>query len=183
VHVDEHAELGIRRRLAIGIHAGHRQLGTIWVQEGAEPFAERAAEVLVGAARVAAGHLVRRRSQQAPGGRWERDLVAGLLDGRASPDLVAGTFGLDEDVSALVIGFGVRDGDAATHEPTTRELSFAELGEVVSVHAAAHRRAALCAAGHVRRGRRRRPAPQRDPGPGRDRVAGAAARGRAALAA
>jgi DNA-binding PucR family transcriptional regulator len=146
VHVDEHAELGIRRRLAIGIHAGHRQLGTIWVQEGAEPFAERAAEVLVGAARVAAGHLVRRRSQQAPGGRWERDLVAGLLDGRASPDLVAGTFGLDEDVSALVIGFGVRDGDAATHEPTTRELSFAELGEVVSVHAAAHRRAALCAA-------------------------------------
>jgi DNA-binding PucR family transcriptional regulator len=141
VHVDEHAELGIRRRLAIGIHAGHRQLGTIWVQEGAEPFAERAAEVLVGAARLAAGHLVRRRSQQAPGGRWERDLVAGLLDGRVSPDLVAGTFGLDEHAGALVVGFAVRDGDAATHE-----LTIAELGEVVSVHAAAHRRAALCAA-------------------------------------
>jgi DNA-binding PucR family transcriptional regulator len=141
VHVDEHVELGIRRRLAIGIHAGHRQLGTIWVQEGAEPFADRAAEVLVGAARVAAGHLVRRRSQQAPGGRWERDLLAGLLDGRASPDLVAGTFGLDEHAGALVIGFAVRNGDAATHE-----LSLAELGEVVSVHAAAHRRAALCAA-------------------------------------
>ena len=146
VHVDEHAELGIRRRLAIGIHAGPRQLGTIWVQEGAEPFAERAAEVLVGAARVAAGHLVRRRSQQAPGGRWERDLVAGLLDGRASPDLVAGTFGLDEHAGALVVGFAVCDDDTATHEPTTRELSLAELGEIVSVHAAAHRRAALCAA-------------------------------------
>jgi DNA-binding PucR family transcriptional regulator len=141
VHVDEHAELGIRRRLAIGIHAGHRQLGTIWVQEGAEPFAERAAEVLVGAARVAAGHLVRRRSQQSPGGRWERDLVAGLLDGRASPDLVAGTFGLNEDAGALVVGFTVRDGDAAS-----QELVIAELVEVVSVHAAAHRRAALCAA-------------------------------------
>ncbi|GAA5135244.1 PucR family transcriptional regulator [Pseudonocardia adelaidensis] len=141
VHVDEHAELGIRRRLAIGIHAGHRQLGTIWVQEGAEPFAERAAEVLVGAARVAAGHLVRRRSQQAPGGRWERDLVAGLLDGRASPDLVAGTFGLNEDAGALVVAFAVRDADAAS-----QELVVAELVEVVSVHAVAHRRAALSAA-------------------------------------
>jgi DNA-binding PucR family transcriptional regulator len=141
VPVDEHAELGIRRRLAIGIHAGHRQLGTIWVQEGAEPFAERAAEVLVGAARVAAGHLVRRRSQQAPGGRWERDLIVGLLDGRASPDLVAGTFGLNEDAGALVAAFAVRDGDAAS-----QELVVAELVEVVSVHAAAHRRTALCSA-------------------------------------
>jgi DNA-binding PucR family transcriptional regulator len=134
VQVDEHAELGIRRRLAIGIHAGHRPLGTIWVQEGAEPFAERAAEVLVGAARVAAGHIVRRRSQQAPGGRWERDLVAGLLDGRASPDL-------NEDSSALVAAFAVRGGDVAS-----QELVVTELVEVVSVHAAAHRRAALCAA-------------------------------------
>ena len=141
VHVDENAALGIRRRLAVGIHAGHRQLGTIWVQEGAEPFAERATDVLVGAARVAAGHLVRRRGRQAPGAGWGQDLVAGLLDGRASPDLVAGTFGLDEHAGALVVGFAVRGGDAATHE-----LSLAELGEVVSVHAAAHRRAALCAA-------------------------------------
>jgi sugar diacid utilization regulator len=96
---------------------------------------------LVGAARVAAGHLVRRRSQQAPGGRWERDLVAGLLDERASPDLVAGTFGLNEDAGALVVAFAVRDGDAAA-----QELVVAELLEVVSVHAAAHRRTALCAA-------------------------------------
>ncbi|HLU55443.1 MAG TPA: helix-turn-helix domain-containing protein [Pseudonocardia sp.] len=141
VEVDEHAELGIRRRLAIGIHAGHRQLGTIWVQEGAEPFAERAAEVLVGAARVAAGHIVRRRTQQAPGRRWERDLVAGLLDGRASPDLVAGAVGLNEESSALVVAFAVRDDDAAA-----QELVVTELVDVVSVHAAAHRRTALCAA-------------------------------------
>jgi DNA-binding PucR family transcriptional regulator len=141
VHVDEHAELGIRRRLAIGIHAGYRQLGTIWVQEGAEPFAERAADILVGAARLAAGHLVRRRSRQAPGTGWGHGLIAGLLDGRASPDLVAGTFGLDEHADTLVIGFAVRHRDAATHE-----LVLAELAEVVSVHAAAHRRAAICAA-------------------------------------
>ena len=141
VHIDEHAELGIRRRLAVGIHAGHRQLGTIWVQEGAVPFAERAPDVLVGAARVAAGHLIRRRSQQAPGARWSRDLVAGLLDGRASPDLVAGVFGLDEHGSALVAGFAVRANDSAAHE-----LSVAELTDVVSVHAATYRRSALTAA-------------------------------------
>ena len=137
VHVDEHADLGVRRRLAIGIHAGPRALGTIWVQEGAQPFSPRAEDVLVGAARVAAGHLVRRR-RSAP--TWHRDLVEGLLDGRASPDLVAGTFGLDEHAPTLVVGFAVR-----AAEGVTRELSVAELADVVAVHAAGYRRAALTA--------------------------------------
>ncbi|OLT14060.1 transcriptional regulator [Pseudonocardia sp. CNS-139] len=139
VRIDEHAELGIRRRLAVGIHAGARPLGTIWVQEGAGPFADRAADVLVGAARVAAGHLVRRRSQ-APAAHSRRDLVAGLLDGRVSPGLVAGASGLDEHTSALVVAFAVRTGEAAAHE-----LGVAELGDVVSVHAAGYRRGALTA--------------------------------------
>jgi sugar diacid utilization regulator len=93
--------------------------------------------VLVGAARVAAGHLVRRR-RSAP--TWHRDLVEGLLDGRVSADLVAGTFGLDERSPALVVGFAVRAGAGVT-----RELSVAELAEVVGVHAAGYRRAALTA--------------------------------------
>ncbi|MBW0116444.1 PucR family transcriptional regulator [Pseudonocardia abyssalis] len=134
VHVDEHAELGIRRRLAVGIHAGQRQLGTIWVQEGVTPFAERAESVLVGAARVAAGHLIRRRSQQSPGARWSRDVVAGLLDGRVGAELVAATFGLDAGDPAVVVAFGA-----------TSELGVAELTEVVSVHAATFRRGALTA--------------------------------------
>jgi DNA-binding PucR family transcriptional regulator len=144
VHVDEHAELGIRRRLAVGIHAGQRPLGTIWVQEGAAPFSERAADVLVGAARVAAGLLVAHRGRESSGGGHGRDLVVGLLDGRASPDLVADTFGLDEGSGALVVGFAVRGAGGADH--ATRALSVAELTDVVSVHAAAYRRAALIAA-------------------------------------
>lgn len=164
VAVDEHEELGIRRRLAIGIRAGTRQLGTIWVQEGAVPLAERSAEVLVGAARVAAGHLVRRRRTR-PG--WGRDLVAGLLDGRTSPDLVAAAFGIDEHAPAVVVAFAVRagadalrpaearDGAADALLPAeaqnsavgvTHELSVAELTDVVSVHAAGYRRSALTAA-------------------------------------
>lgn len=138
VRIDEHAELGIRRRLAVGIHAGQRPLGTIWVQEGSTPFAERAEDVLLGAARVAAGHLVRRRSQQSPGARWSRDVVVGLLDGRVDADLVAGTFGLDPAAPAAVVAFAVRGGEA-------RELGVAELTDVVSVHAATVRRGALTA--------------------------------------
>jgi DNA-binding PucR family transcriptional regulator len=136
VRIDEHAELGIRRRLAVGIHAGHRQLGTIWVQEGAAPLAERAEKVLVGAARVAAGHLIRRRSRHRDA--WSRDVVIGLLDGRVGADLVAGTFGLDESAPAVVVAFAVRGGDA-------HELGTAELSDVVSVHAATFRRGALTA--------------------------------------
>jgi sugar diacid utilization regulator len=143
VAVDEHAELGIRRRLAIGIHAGPRQLGTIWVQEGATALSERSADVLVGAARVAAGHLVRRR-RTAPG--WGRDLIAGLLDGRTGADLVAAAFGLDEHAPAVVAGFAVRAGG----DGVTRELSIAELTDVVSVHAACYSSAALTAALHGR---------------------------------
>jgi hypothetical protein len=127
----------VRRRLAIGIHAGPRALGTIWVQEGAQPFSPRAEDGLVGAARVAAGHLVRRR-RTAP--TWHRDLVEGLLDGRASPDLVAATFGLDEHAPAVVVGFAVRAGAGVT-----RELSVSELADVVAVHAAGYRRAVLTA--------------------------------------
>lgn len=167
VRVDEHAELGIRRRLAVGIHAGHRQLGTIWVQEGASPFAERAEDVLLGAARVAAGHIVRLRSRR-PAERWSRDVVTGLLDGRVGGDLVAGTFGLDERASAVVVAFVVRSGTVRSgtvrtgpaasdpaHPPAdTRagghELGMAELVDVVSVHAAALRRGALVAPGGAR---------------------------------
>ncbi len=138
VRVDEHAELGIRRRLAAGIHAGRRQLGTIWVQEGAAPLAGNAESVLLGAARVAAGHLVRRRAEPAP--RLGHDVVAGLLDGRVAADLAAAAFGIDALAPAVVVAFGVADGD-----PAARELGARELTEVVAVHAAAFRRGALVA--------------------------------------
>ncbi len=142
VRVDEHPELGIRARLAAGIHAGRRPLGTIWVQEGDAPLAERAGTVLLGAARVAAQHLARRRAEPAPGTRLGRDVVAGLLDGRVAADLAAAAFGIDADAPAVVVAFAVHDGDDAA----ARELAVGELAEVVAVHAAAYRRDALVTA-------------------------------------
>jgi DNA-binding PucR family transcriptional regulator len=141
VRVEEHPGLGIRRRLAAGIHAGRRPLGTIWVQEGDGPLAERAETVLLGAARVAAQHLARRRAEPAPGTRLGRDVVAGLLDGRVAADLAAAAFGIDADAPAVVVAFAVRDG--AGTDPAVRELAVGELAEVVAVHAAAYRRDAL----------------------------------------
>jgi DNA-binding PucR family transcriptional regulator len=141
VRIDEHPALGIRRRLAAGIHAGRRQLGTVWVQEGDVPLAESAESLLVGTARVAAGHLVRRRAEPAPGARLGRDVVAGLLDGRVAADLAAAAFGIDAAAPAVVVAFGVPGADA-----TARDLAAGELTEVVAVHAAAFRRDALVAA-------------------------------------
>jgi hypothetical protein len=142
VHIDEHPELGIRRRLAVGIRAGVQHLGTIWVQQGREPFAERAESALLGASRVAAAHLLRYRAEGAPGSRSQQDLVSGLLDGRSSPDLVAGHLGLDPATPAVVAAVTA----PAESDHSARELHKAEMLSVVSVHATAYRRSALVGA-------------------------------------
>ncbi|SHK95241.1 transcriptional regulator, CdaR family [Pseudonocardia thermophila] len=129
VRIDEHPELGIRRRLAAGIHAGARWLGTIWVQEGSTGFTPRAEEALLGATRVAAQHLVRRRTRRSPG----TDLVAGLLAGRVAPELVAGVYGIDPEAPVVVAAFTAPGADA---------VGVAELADVVAVHAATYRRTA-----------------------------------------
>ncbi|WP_435158037.1 PucR family transcriptional regulator [Amycolatopsis sacchari] len=137
VRVEERPELGIRRRLAVGIRAGSQHLGAIWVQEGAQPFAERAESALLGAARLAAVQLLRRRS---PSVRPREDLVAGLLDGRISADLVAGQLGLDPAAPAVVLAFAPRE---VERDRPAHELHQLELSHVVSVHATSYRRSAL----------------------------------------
>lgn len=138
VYIDERPELGIRRRLAVGIRAGRQHLGTIWVQEGSQPFTEQADSVLVGAARVAAVHLLRRRGS--PGVRSQQDLVAGLLGGRINADLVAGQLGLKPAMSAVVMAFTALADQRGQAE---YELHQVELAKVVSVHLASYRRGAL----------------------------------------
>ncbi|PRX44557.1 CdaR family transcriptional regulator [Prauserella shujinwangii] len=140
VRIDEHPELGIRRRLAVGIRAGSQHLGTIWVQEGREPFAERAESALLGAARLAAVQLLRGRSG---GDRSPQRLVTGLLDGTASADLVAGRLGLDPATPAVVVAYAVREviADRPAHE-----LHRVEAIDMVSMHLASYRRGALVGA-------------------------------------
>jgi sugar diacid utilization regulator len=139
VDVDEHPELGIRRRMAVGIHAGAKPLGTIWVQEGAAPLAQRCRQVLLGAARVAAPQLIRQRSV-ATAAPLRENLLTGLLDGRVDVDSVADAIGADPAKPGLVVAFTLRTREQDRSE---FELRQAELTNLVSVHTAAYRRTAM----------------------------------------
>ena len=134
VAIDAHPDLGLRRRLAIGIRSGDRQLGTIWVQEGSTPLAERADQTLLGAARVAALHLVRPRREPDADLRLTRTLLTGLLDGATGPQSLAGHLNLGLTRPAAVLGFSL---------PGSMDPARGETIGLVSVHAAARHRNAL----------------------------------------
>jgi hypothetical protein len=143
VRVDDHPELGIRARLAVGMRAGPRYLGAIWVQQRSpeEPFTVHAEDALRGAARLAAAEITRRRAGLGSGSR-HRDLLAGLLAGDTNVDLAAGRLGMDPAASALVVAFG---GPVEVDAPT-RRLSVEQVRGVVSVYATAYHRTARVAA-------------------------------------
>lgn len=125
-------------RLAVAIRSGERQLGTIWVQEGSAPLTEQSDQALLGAARVAALHLVRRRRELSADLTLTRTLAAGLLEGSTGPQPLAGHLALDAARPAAVLGFSY----GAT-EATLPELTRAEVGNLISVHTAARHRSAL----------------------------------------
>ncbi|WP_232246380.1 PucR family transcriptional regulator [Kitasatospora mediocidica] len=135
IAVEPHPELGLRRRLAIGIRAGAQPLGTIWVQEGAQPLAPLAEQALVGAARVAAGQLVRRRRELSADVRLTRTLLTGLLEGSTGPQSLATHLGLDPHRPATVLAYAAQGSD----------VTRAEVSGLISVHTAARHRGALLA--------------------------------------
>ena len=136
VAIDARPELGLRRRLAVGIRSGERQLGTIWVQEGSLPLAERADQALLGAARVAALHLVRPRREPSADLRLTQALLTGLLDGATGPQSLAGHLRLDPGHPVAVLGFAL---------PGPLDPARTEVVGLVSVHAAARHRSAVVA--------------------------------------
>ena len=140
VRIDERPELGIRRRMAVGIHAGAQPLGTIWVQEGARPLAERSERALLGAARVAALQLIRQRAEVTAAPRFRENLLTGLLDGRADAESVAGNIGAYASKPGVVVAYTLR---AREHDRSELELQLAEITSLISVHSAAYRRSAL----------------------------------------
>lgn len=145
VSVEERPDLGIRRRLAVGIHAGSRPLGTIWVQQAAEPLAKGAERALLGAARVAALQLIRQRSEATGGPRFRENLLEGLLDGRVDADSVADNIGADAAQPAAVVVFALQ-AQEVDFERTELELQRSELAGLIAVHASAYRRSALVTA-------------------------------------
>ncbi|MFI0452722.1 PucR family transcriptional regulator [Actinomadura sp. 6N118] len=137
VRVEERPELGIRRRIAAGVHAGTRPLGVVWVQEGSTPLTEQAETALLGASRALAPRLIRYHARSGRETSLREDLLVGLLDGRLDAGSAADDIGADPELPAMVVAFALRA------EAGLRPLQRAELVNLISVHAAAYRRATL----------------------------------------
>src|SRR6201996_8573314 len=82
VRVAERLELGLRPRLAIGIHQAAADAprppvfaGTIWVQRGSQPLADDAEEMLRGAAVLAARIISRLAARPSTHARWIQQLL------------------------------------------------------------------------------------------------------------
>jgi DNA-binding PucR family transcriptional regulator len=140
VRVAERPELGLRPRLAIGIHqppVDARRApvfaGTIWVQRGSRPLAEDAEEMLRGAAVLAARVMSRLAARPSMHALRVQQLL-GLRDvdtsEAASPAdaaaIIARELGIIADGNAAVIGF-----DTAHHNP--------RLADVLALSASAFR--------------------------------------------
>jgi DNA-binding PucR family transcriptional regulator len=135
VEIAEHPESGVRRRLAVGVFAGRRQLGTIWVQQGAEEFPPHARQALLGAARLAAVELTATRGRSAA---RADDALGALLSGRDA--MLPGLNARTAQKACAVAVFALR---RAGDDPAERLLRLDALAGVVRVHAAALRASAL----------------------------------------
>ncbi len=131
VEVAEHPASGVRRRLAVGVFAGRRQLGTIWLQQGSTEFSPHARQALLGAARLAAEQLT------GSGRLREDDGLAALLAGRGSA--VLARLGRDAGRPCAVAVFA----PSPATDPAADRLGWEELSAIVTVHGAALRRRAL----------------------------------------
>ncbi|MCV7443483.1 PucR family transcriptional regulator [Mycobacterium paraense] len=111
VRVAERPELGLRPRLAIGIHqapAGPRRppvfAGAIWVQQGSQPLADDAEDVLRGAAVLAARIMLRLTARPSTHARRVQQLL-GLTDEPGDAAAVAHELGLPADGPAALVGW------------------------------------------------------------------------------
>jgi DNA-binding PucR family transcriptional regulator len=149
VRVAERPELGLRPRLAIGIYqppASARRApvfaGTIWVQQGSQPLADDAEQMLRGAAVLAARIMSRLAARPSTHARRVQQLL-GLTDPDAvTPPVemaaIAGELGLAADGTAALIGWDFLN-------VTDTETRPARLADLLALSASAFRRDAQVA--------------------------------------
>ncbi|TFV55498.1 PucR family transcriptional regulator [Mycobacterium sp. PS03-16] len=118
VPVAERPELGLRPRLAVGIHvpSGPRRPpvfgGAIWLQQGSAPLADDADEVLRGGAVLAARILSRMASAPSTHTVRVQALLGLAEDGDRDIGAVARELGLDPEQRTALIGFRCTAGAA-----------------------------------------------------------------------
>ncbi len=111
VRVAERPELGLRPRLAVGIHlpsTGARRapafVGTIWLQQGSAPLADDAEDILRGGAVLAARIMARLASTPSPHAVQVTELL-GLTGGDVDIVAIAREMGITVDGRAALVGF------------------------------------------------------------------------------
>ncbi|MGZ6777963.1 MAG: PucR family transcriptional regulator, partial [Mycobacterium sp.] len=126
VRVAERPELGLRPRLAVGIHLPATDArrppgfaGTIWLQQGSAPLADDVEEVLRGGAVLAARIMSRLAATPSTHMVLVRDLL-GLGEAAADIDAIAGELGIVADGRAALVGFR---GEGTTAPPNVIALS------------------------------------------------------------
>src|SRR5690349_10106911 len=111
VRVDERPELGLRPRLAVGIHLPATDprrppgfAGTIWLQQGSAPLADDVEEVLRGGAVLAARIMSRLAAAPSTHTMLVQELL-GLGEDSVDIGAIAGELGVDVDGRAALVGF------------------------------------------------------------------------------
>lgn len=111
VRVDARPELGLRPRLAVGVHRGSPDgrragefAGTIWLQQGSQPLADDVEDVLRGAAVLAARVMSRLAATPSTHTVLVRELL-GLAGTAVDVADVAGGLGIPADARAALVAF------------------------------------------------------------------------------
>jgi DNA-binding PucR family transcriptional regulator len=111
VRVSERPELGLRPRLAVGIHVPSADArrpaafgGTIWLQQGSAPLAEDAEEVLRGGAVLAARIMARLASTPSTHAAQVAELL-GLAGDDVDAAAIARELGITVDGRVALVGF------------------------------------------------------------------------------
>ncbi|MBM7242030.1 helix-turn-helix domain-containing protein [Rhodococcus fascians] len=134
IDVPADAELGIRRRLAVGIRrisGAATTLGTIWVQEGARPLSVDADAVLRGASAVAA-RLITRIANAPTNEALQIQRLLGARGGGVDIPSLAAALSIPTTGTAAVVGFAA-----------CGEFDITGLAPSIRLHASAFRRDSL----------------------------------------
>ncbi|WP_240123947.1 CdaR family transcriptional regulator [Streptomyces sp. MUM 136J] len=138
IDVPAHSQLATERRLVVSIRqpsdegsAAPRMLGSIWLQQGAEPFTADAPDVLRGASAIAARIIWRSHNAPSTEGLLIQRLFGARGGGVDVPSLV-GALSLPVTGPAAVVGFALT-GNAGPAD------GFAGVGSMIRLHASSFR--------------------------------------------
>ena len=125
---------GLGRRLAVGVHAGDEQLGSIWVLEGDRPLDQHATTALREAAQMAALHLVRHMAHDDIVRRHRSEILQDFFDGRLPATTTAEALDLP-----LTGAYAVMSARLTDESEAGRDLHAERLLSVIAAYTSTYR--------------------------------------------